>query len=110
MFLWFHRLLRGIAFAVALLIGVGIVSTATPAIAGHDHDDALQAVRDGEIRPLAEILNIVRDKLPGEVIRTELERKDGKWIYELRVADREGHLFDVHVDARSGEIKRTKKK
>ncbi|MDR0246804.1 MAG: PepSY domain-containing protein [Burkholderiales bacterium] len=83
---------------------------ATPVAASHDHDEALQAVKSGEIRPLAEILNIVRDKLPGEVVRTELERKEGQWVYEIRVIDNKGKLFEVYVDARSGEIKRMRKK
>jgi uncharacterized membrane protein YkoI len=75
-----------------------------------DHDAVRQAVERGEIRPLAYILDAVRDKLPGNVVGIEIDRKKDRWIYELRVLDGTGHLFEVHVDARSGEIGRIKEK
>jgi uncharacterized membrane protein YkoI len=82
-----------------------------PALAEpHDHDDVRQAVERSEIRPLADILKEVRGKLPGEVVGIEIERKNGHWLYELRVLDGQGRVFEVYVDARSGEIDRTKEK
>ena len=75
-----------------------------------DHDEARRAVEAGEIRPLAEILTAVRTKLPGEVVGVKLEREAGAWMYELRVVDEKGRLFEIHVDARSGQIERTKEK
>ena len=80
-----------------------------PALAeSHDQDAARQAVESGEIRPLADILAAVRGKLPGEVVGVEIEREKGHWIYEFRVLDGKGHLFEVFVDARSGAIDQTK--
>jgi hypothetical protein len=106
MVLWFRRVLRVLAAAMVLVAGFGVA----PSIASHDHDEVLQAAKNGEIRPLVEILNTVQNKLPGDVVRTKLEKKDGLWIYEFRAVNREGQLFDVHVDAHSGEIKRMRKK
>ncbi len=102
---WFRTGVRAVALAIAALVGSGIAPAAA-----RDHDDARQAVEAGEIRPLAEILNIVRGKLPGEVIRVKLERKEGRWVYEFRVVDGKGRLFEVYVAARSGEIERVKEK
>ena len=73
-------------------------------------DEVLRAVETGQIRALADILNAVRSKLPGEVAGVEVERKNGRWLYEFRVVDGKGRLFDVYVDARSGEIERIKEK
>lgn len=73
-------------------------------------DEVLRAVESGQIRSLADILNAVRSKLPGEVAGVEVEHKDGRWLYEFRVVDSKGRLFDVYVDARSGEIQRIKEK
>jgi uncharacterized membrane protein YkoI len=73
-------------------------------------DEVLRAVETGQIRSLADILNAVRSKLPGEVAGVEVERKKGRWLYEFRVVDSKGRLFDVYVDARSGEIERIKEK
>lgn len=106
MTLWFRGVFRAVVVATVLFAGGGI----TPAAASHDHDKALQAVKTGEIRPLSEILNIVQDKLPGKVVRTKLEKKGKQWVYEFRVVDSEGQLFEVYVDAHSGEIRRMRKK
>lgn len=101
--------LRAAIRAIALATAVFIAPAMTPAHA-HDHDEARRAVEAGEARPLTEILSIVRDKLPGEIVRVNLERRHGLWAYELRVVDSKGQLFEVHVDARSGEIGRIKEK
>ena len=73
-------------------------------------DEVRRAVESGEIHSLADILNTLRSKLPGEVAGVEIERKGDRWRYEFRVVDSQGRLFDVHVDARSGEIERIKEK
>jgi uncharacterized membrane protein YkoI len=75
-----------------------------------DHDAVRLAVERGEIRSLAEILAALRGRLPGTVKGVEVERKGGRWVYEFRVADDKGRLFDVYVDARTGDIERTKEK
>lgn len=73
-------------------------------------DEVRRAVETGEIRSLADILNVLQGKLPGEVAGTEIEHKNGRWRYEFRVVDGQGRLFEVYVDARSGEIERIKEK
>jgi uncharacterized membrane protein YkoI len=98
-----HRV-RALILATALLVAGG-----TPALA-RDHDDARRAVEAGEIRPLADILNTVKGKLPGEVVGVKLEREAGAWMYEFRVVDEKGRLFEIHVDARSGEVELAKEK
>lgn len=75
-----------------------------------DHDAVRAAVERGEIKPLAQLLDQIKGKLPGDITGVEVERKHGLWLYEFRVIDKEGRLFDVYVDASSGEIKRTKEK
>ena len=66
-------------------------------------DEVRHAVEAGEIRPLADILKAVRDKLPGEVAGVEIDREDGRWRYEFRVVDGQGRLFEVYIDARNGD-------
>ena len=99
------RRVRTLILAAALLAACA----GAPSLA-RDHDEARRAVEAGEIRPLAEILNAVRAKLPGEVVGVKLEREGAAWMYEFRVVDEKGRLFEIHVDARSGEIERTKEK
>jgi uncharacterized membrane protein YkoI len=93
----------GILFAAQLCAG--------PVAAGsHDQNALRRAVDRGEIRPLAEILEDLRARLPGEVIGVEVEDEKGRWVYELRVLDPKGRLLEVHVDARDGTIDRIKEK
>lgn len=77
---------------------------------GDDHDAVRGAVERGEIKPLVQLLELAKDRLPGEIVGVEIERKQGVWLYEFRVIDKSGRLFDVYVDAQSGEIRRTKEK
>lgn len=101
---------------LVLLLGVAAMAAAMPRWASASDKDAVRydevrrAVETGQIRALADILQAVRGKLPGEIAGVEVERKDGRWLYEFRVVDGKGRLFDVYVDARSGEIERIKEK
>ena len=97
------------ATAIALLSALAVLATAARAD-DRDHDVARQAVERGEIKSLAEILQTVRDKLPGEVAGVKIERKGGWLVYELRIVDAQGHLLKVHVDAATGEIGRSREK
>jgi uncharacterized membrane protein YkoI len=92
----------------ALLLAALMVIGPLPASARdhRDHDEVREAVERGDVRPLAEILAAVRARLPGEVVGVRIEHKDGRWLYEFRVVDQKGRLFDVHVDARTAGIER----
>ncbi|UVO26994.1 PepSY domain-containing protein [Bradyrhizobium arachidis] len=94
----------------ALILAAVIVVAGSCAAFARDHDDARRAVEAGEIRALAEILKVVKGKLPGDVVGVKLEREAGAWMYELRIIDEKGRLFEIHVDARSGEVARTREK
>ena len=98
-----------------VLAAAALVTAAPPMADAHDQDEARRdevrrAVESGEIHSLAEILDALRGKLPGEVAGVEIERKGDRWRYEFRVVDGQGRLFEVYVDARSGEIERIKEK
>lgn len=104
-------ILRSKLIAPAILVAAAVLLAAVPLRADSPgHDAVRQAVERGEIRALADILIIVRGKLPGEINGVEIERKNGRWLYEFRVVDGNGRLFEVYVDAKSGEIERIKEK
>ena len=106
MMLSIRHVLSGVLIATAALAA----GQASADKREHDHDAVRLAVEKGEIRPLAEILVNIRGKLPGEIVGVEVERKDGRWIYEFRVVDSKGKLFEAYVDGKSGEIERVKEK
>ncbi len=77
---------------------------------GDWQDGLRRAVETGEARPLADIIGEVRGKLPGEIVGVKAEQRQARWIYEFRVVDRQGRLFEVYVDAKSADITRVKEK
>jgi uncharacterized membrane protein YkoI len=78
---------------------------ASPAWADRaDHDRARRALEAGEILPLSEILQAPAAARPGRVIELELERDDGRWIYELELVARDGQLYEMEIDAATGTV------
>jgi uncharacterized membrane protein YkoI len=73
-----------------------------------DRNLASQALQQGKVRPLAEILDKVRAQLGGEVIGLKFKEKDGRYIYKLKVVTPSGQLRKVSVDATTGAIVKSK--
>ena len=72
--------------------------------ADSDHDRARDAVRAGQVLPLKTVLERLEREHPGQVLEVELERKDGRWIYEVKLLQRGGRLVKLEIDAGSGEV------
>lgn len=78
---------------------------ASPAWADRaDHDRARRALEAGEILPLSEILQAAEATHPGRVIELELERDDGRWIYEMELVTRDGRIYEMEIDAATGTV------
>jgi len=90
--------------AIGLLTALAVLAAEARADEHRDHDVARQAVERGEIKSLAEIQQVVRDKLPGEIAGVKIEREGGRLNYEFRIVGPRGRLLKVHVDAATGEI------
>lgn len=106
-------ILRAGAAVLALTAVLTMLAPSTPRAdedERHERDEVRHAVQRGDIRSLADILAALRGKLPGEVAGVDIERKDGRWLYEFRVVDSNGRLFEVYVDAQTATIERTKEK
>jgi uncharacterized membrane protein YkoI len=72
--------------------------------ADSDHDRARAALLAGEILPLPAVLARVSQSHPGEVLKVELERDHGRWIYELRILQGGGVLVRLDVDAKDATV------
>ena len=73
-------------------------------MADNDHDRARAAVRAGAVLPLTTILERLEREHPGQVLEVELERDDGRWIYEIKLLQADGRLVKLEVDAASGAV------
>lgn len=107
-----HRPLLALALALSLLALATL--PALPALADsnagrerdHDHDRARAALLAGEVLPLGQILERVQRLHPGHMLEVELEREDGRWIYEIKLLQASGGLLELEVDARNGSVLR----
>lgn len=77
---------------------------ARPAFADDDHERARRAVEAGEVLPLRAVLAGIEETHPGHVLEVELEREDGRWIYEIKLMGREGDVVKLELDARDGRV------
>ena len=75
-----------------------------------DHERARAAVQAGEVLPLATVLERLKRSHPGQVLELELERDDGRWIYEVKLLQADGLLLKLDVDARTAQVLKIKRR
>jgi uncharacterized membrane protein YkoI len=92
--------------AVALLGLAGLAARAGEA----DHERARAAVRAGEVLPLPTLLERLQGSYPGQVLELELERDDGRWIYEIKLLQPGGQVLKLEVDARTAAVLKQRRK
>lgn len=91
----------------AMLAGLLLATLAPLPVWGDDkgdHERARAAVGAGEVLPLAVLLERLRRSHPGRVLELELERDDGRWIYEVKLLQADGQLLKLEVDAHTAEV------
>ena len=71
---------------------------------GHEHDAIRGALQRGEVLPLAKILAIAQEKVPGDVIEVDLESKRGAIVYEIKVLTQSGRVREIYINARDGTV------
>ena len=89
-----------------IALGIAVALSPTNALADRDRDyeQARRAVERGEALALTEILTRVRPSLGGEIMGVSFKRKHDRWVYEFKVIDAAGRLWEVYVDAASAAI------
>jgi len=73
-----------------------------------DQDCALGAVERGEIRSFAEVLESVRQQVKGQIVKVELERDDGLWVYKIKLLADDGRRKKIEVNAKTLSILKLK--
>ena len=91
---------------IALLLALAAGVVALPPLASGDdckrkQDCALDAFQRGEVRPLSEVLAVARAKVPGEVVKVELDREDGIWVYEIKILTASGRVREIEINAKT---------
>lgn len=104
------RLMAAVAVWLALGFALGLATTVHARDRDGDHDRARAALQSGEVLPLATVLERLRRRDPGEVLGVELEREDGRWVYEIRLLRSGGELVRLDLDARTAEVLRERRR
>lgn len=90
--------------ATAVWLCLALALPAVRAGDRHDHDRARAAVQTAQVLPLAVVLERLQRTHPGQVLELELEREDGRWIYEVKLLQAQGQLLELAVDARTAQV------
>lgn len=110
--LWRGRILSALGLS-ALSLSLWSF-TADPAGLAHadesDHEMARKALQDGKVLPLRTVLDRVERDYKGQVLEVELERDDGRYVYEIKMLLSEGNLVKMKVDATDARVIKIKQK
>lgn len=92
---------------IALFAGLALAPLGAAAQGGRgrdDHNRAREAMERRDALPLAQILEAALRSVPGEVLEVELEREDGRLLYEIEILARNGRVRSVTLDARTARV------
>ncbi|WP_051566732.1 PepSY domain-containing protein [Herminiimonas sp. CN] len=95
------KTLRLFLFSVALALAAGGLHADDD---GDEHDRARAAVAAGQIKPLSEIMDQVEQRYAGRMVKSELERYDGIWVYELKLLPPNGRVYKLKINAQTGRV------
>ena len=88
---------------VGLIVFILVWRTVTAA--DFDHDEIKHLSETGAILPLGKIYRIVRTHYHGgRILETELETRQGRYIYEVEILVPSGEVRELYYDASTGEL------
>ena len=102
------RILRTLVL-LGLALGTGSALHADER-GGSDHELARQALRQGQVLPLRQVLDKIEREYQGQVLKIEFEEDDGRYIYEIRLLQQDGRMAKLKVDAVDGKVLKIKRK
>ncbi len=69
-----------------------------------EQDDALKAIRAGEILPYSKVRKIAEKKLKAKVVGERLRRTNQGWVYEFRARNKKGRVIFAIFSAKNGKL------
>ncbi len=102
------KLLTPFPLALALFVALSIAPPMGAQADDDDdaieHEEARRALEQGLVRPLEDIIVEARKHVQGDLIEVELEREDGRYIYELEFIQPSGQIIELQLDAKTMAI------
>lgn len=91
------------AFA-AIAMGLTLILPGAVSHADDDADRARYLKQHGDILPLEQIISAAMAVKSGQILETELDEEDGRYVYELEILDDRGQVWELELDATTGEL------
>lgn len=66
--------------------------------------NASRLAAKGEILSLEKISQKAKSYKPGEILEVELEKKHGRYIYEVEILDTGSQVWELKLDAKTGQL------
>lgn len=89
---------------LAAALGGAVIVFAGSNFASSDHEEAKRLREAGDILPLDGIVERARKEHDGRLLESELEREHGRYVYEVEMLDKEGVVWELKYDAKTGEL------
>jgi Peptidase propeptide and YPEB domain len=96
----------------SLLSALALCALAVPGgalCADVGHREAQRLRESGRILPLETIVQRAQALHPGKLLDIELEREDGRYVYELELLDERGVVWELEYDAATGTLLQRKR-
>jgi uncharacterized membrane protein YkoI len=92
--------------AALLVVALALCAGSAVLTAGQNESrpDAAQLQNSNDILSLDEMLQRVKAQYPGRVVETELEHKQGRYVYEIDVVSNDGVKTELKYDAKTGAL------
>lgn len=83
-----------------------VIAVLLVAMPAHADDDTRirQLQRSGEILSLEKIFAAARAVKSGRIVDVDLDKEDGRYVYEIELLDASGRVWEMEFDARTGEL------
>lgn len=94
---------------LAFVLGASFLAPAW-AVDDNEREQAFRALEAGEIMTLQKVLTKISQEVPGQLIKVELEREQGRWVYEFKLLRQGGEQIKLVVNAVNGEVIQSKSK
>jgi uncharacterized membrane protein YkoI len=107
---WISKINRGIHLSPLavfnwLMVLSFLVANPTSVLADDvNQQTARKLVSSGQILSLEEIHEKALLIKSGRIIETELERKKGRFVYEVELVDDKGLVWEIKLDAKTGQL------
>jgi len=71
---------------------------------GESPSNASRLSAKGEIMSLEKISQKAKTYKPGEILEVELEKKHGRYVYEIDILDAGSQVWELKLDAKTGQL------